>query len=57
MKAMYKRYHPDYGLPDSYRVRALDLARMTSVGYASKRLKVSAASIYRWRKDMERGRV
>lgn len=53
MTAQYKMYHPDYGLPDPYRVRALDLARMTSVAYASKRLNVSVSSIYRWRKDME----
>jgi transposase-like protein len=46
-------YHPDYGLPDEVRLRAVFDAKAMKVKTAAKTNKVSVASIYKWRKKLE----
>ena len=48
----YKVYHSAYGLPDSMRVAALDLADVRGVKFAAKRFNIGRSTLYRWRHDM-----
>ena len=45
-------YHPHYGLPDSLRSEVLTLARESNVKLAAAFYNVSAATVYRWKKDL-----
>lgn len=51
----YKVYHNAYGLPDSMRVAALDLASVRGVKFAAKRFNIGRSTLYRWRHDMTQG--
>jgi len=42
-------YHPDYGLPDEVRLRAVFDAKAMKVKTAAEINRVSVASIYKWR--------
>jgi transposase-like protein len=52
MKAV-KAYHPDYGLPDEVRQRAVAMSKEAGVEFAAAYFNVSMVSIYKWRKDLE----
>lgn len=45
-------FHPDYGLPQSHRLRVLRTAEQTSVAEAADTHRVSKAAIYKWRRVM-----
>ena len=53
MEKQSLQYHPDYGLPDEIRLRAIKDARVMEVKLAAKKNRVSSASIYKWRKRLE----
>lgn len=44
-------YHQDYGLTDHLRMKAVEESYVLSVAQSAKNNKVSAVSIYKWRKD------
>jgi hypothetical protein len=44
-------YHPDYGLTNDTRIRALLIAETSGVKAAAKELNVAVSTIYRWRSD------
>ena len=46
-------YHPEYGLTDEIRLKAINDARIFSVKVAAKKNRVSVASVYKWRKRAE----
>jgi hypothetical protein len=46
-------YHPDYGLPDDVRLRAVFDSKAMKVKAAAKTNRVSVASIYNSRKKLE----
>jgi hypothetical protein len=46
-------YHPEYGLTDEIRIKAVSDARIWSVKVAAEKNRVSAISIYKWRKRVE----
>ena len=48
-----KAYHPDYGLPDEVRQRAVAMSKEAGVEFAAAYFNVSMVSIYKWRKDLE----
>jgi hypothetical protein len=43
-------FHPDYGLPQAYRLQVLRTAEQTSPAQAAEMHNVGISSIYRWRK-------
>lgn len=43
-------FHPDYGYPDSYRLRVCKTAILLGKRYAARKYCVSLASIYIWTK-------
>lgn len=45
-------YHPDYGLPNDHRSKAVLLSIQYGVKRASDECKVSPSTIYKWRADM-----
>jgi transposase-like protein len=45
-------YHPEYGLPDEIRLRAVFDAKAVNVKAAAETNNVSVASIYKWRKRL-----
>lgn len=45
-------FHPDYGLPQDYRVTVLRTAEQTSPSQAAEIHNVGVSSIYRWRAAM-----
>jgi len=45
-------YHPDYGLPHSYRVSVLMDLMSRSVEQVAEDHSLSVRTIYKWRKDM-----
>jgi transposase-like protein len=47
-------YHPDYGLPDEVRIRALRDAEDMHISLAAQKNRVAMSTLYRWRKDMKR---
>jgi transposase-like protein len=47
------QYHPDYGLPDEMRLKAVRDAQLTEVKVSAQINRVSASSIYKWRKRAE----
>ena len=47
-------FHPDYGLPQPYRLRVLRTAEQTSPAEAAEVHNVSLSTIYRWRAVMRR---
>jgi len=46
-------YHPDYGLPDELRLRAVFDAKAMKVKTAAETNNVSVASIYKWQKRLK----
>ena len=46
-------YHPEYGLTDEIRLKAINDARIWSVKVAAEKNRVSSVSIYKWRKRVE----
>ena len=46
-------YHPEYGLTDEIRLKAINDARILSVKVAAEKNRVSTVSIYKWRKRAE----
>jgi transposase-like protein len=46
-------YHPEYGLPDEIRLRAVFDAKAVNVKAAAETNNVSVASIYKWRKKLK----
>ena len=46
-------YHPEYGLTDEIRIRAINDARVWGVKIAAEKNRVSDVSIYKWRKRVE----
>lgn len=46
--------HPDYGLPDCVRTKAIIKAQELGVNKAAKSMQLSPSSIYRWFKRMEK---
>lgn len=46
-------YHPEYGLTDEIRIKAIKDARNLGVKVSAERNRVSTASIYNWRKRAE----
>jgi hypothetical protein len=54
MKQQSLQYHPDYGLTDEIRIKAVRDAQLTEVKVSAKINRVSVASIYKWRKRAER---
>ena len=53
MQQNYLQYHPDYGLTDEIRLKAVRDARLTEVKVSAKINRVSVSSIYKWRKRAE----
>jgi hypothetical protein len=53
MKKQSLKYHPEYGLTDEIRLRAIEDARCMEVKLAAKKNRVSVASVYKWRKRAE----
>jgi transposase-like protein len=47
-------YHPDYGLPDEVRIRALRDAEEMHINLAAQKNRVAMSTLYKWRKDMKR---
>jgi transposase-like protein len=47
-------YHPDYGLPHSYRVSVLMDLMSRSVEQVAEDHSLSVRTIYKWRKDMRK---
>ena len=47
------QYHPDYGLTDEIRIKAVRDAQITEVKVSAKINRVSVSSIYKWRKRAE----
>lgn len=47
-------YHPDYGLSDEVRIRALRDAKEMHISLAAQKNRVAISTIYKWRKDMEK---
>ncbi len=43
-------YHPDYGYPDTFRLRVCKTAFLLGKRHAAKRHKVSLSSVYNWTK-------
>ena len=48
-------YHPDYGLPDEVRHRAVEMSNKAGVEFSAVFFNVSKASIYKWRKELKEG--
>lgn len=46
-------YHPEYGLPDEIRIKAINDARIWGVKIAAEKNKVSVPALYKWRKRAE----
>ena len=44
-------YHPNYGLTDDTRIRALLIAETSGVKAAAEELNVAVSTVYRWRSD------
>ena len=42
-------FHPDYGLPDVVRLRAVHIAETKGVKAAASECKVALSTVYRWR--------
>lgn len=53
MKTINLNYHPEYGLPDEIRIKAVRDAQVTDVKMSAKINRVSTVSIYKWRKRLE----
>ena len=47
-------FHPDYGLPQDYRLRVLRTAEQTSPAQAAEIHNIGLSTIYRWRAVMRR---
>lgn len=43
-------FHPDYGLPQTYRLQVLRTAELTSPAQAAETHNVALSTVYRWRK-------
>jgi transposase-like protein len=54
MQQQSLQYHPDYGLTDEMRLKAVRDAQLTEVKVSAQINRVSASSIYKWRKRAER---
>lgn len=48
-KTGWSPFHPDYGLTDEYRLRALLYAERTDMRTAAAAYNVGLSSLYRWR--------
>jgi transposase-like protein len=46
-------YHPEYGLPDELRMKAVREAEQGQVKHSATKNRVSIGSIYKWRKRMQ----
>jgi transposase-like protein len=53
VKTIDLKYHPEYGLPDEIRIKAVRDAQITHVKISAKINRVSTVSIYKWRKRLE----
>jgi len=53
MQKQSLQYHPDYGLTDEIRLKAVRDAKLTEVKTSANINRVSTASIYKWRKRAE----
>lgn len=50
-------YHPSYGLPDLYRLRALAHADTVGMRQAANDFRISTSTLYCWKRDFLASRV